>query len=1132
MFRHILIKLILLLHFSIALNAQVEEDFSDGDFTSNPTWVGDVTNWKIVGLQLNSNSPITYTQSYISTLNTLAQNTQWLFTIDLKFATSSVNYLDVFLISDSANLLGMNSGIFVRVGNTSDEISLYRKDGNVNTKIIDGLDGRVGSTTNNLFRIKVTRGPNNEFKLYDDASGTGNAFALEGSALENSYQSSSWYGFLIKFSSANTQKFFFDDITVSPLVVDTFAPIVDSVWATDSAECMVQFNEETDSSAATSLSNYTLNGTISPISVKRKAGSNRQIILQFASPFTANALNVIQIANVKDISGNVMTHTTKTFKYGIIQIGDIVINEIFPDPSPQIGMPAYEFIELWNTSGRDINLLGLSISDGSSTAIFPSYVLAKDSFVVVSSTASLNAYAGFGGSIVLANFPSLNNDGDHIELLNKQGQEVDEVSYDLGYYNNNLKSDGGWSLELIHPKLRCKKRYNWKASMNALLGGTPGHQNSVYEEGADTIAPTIAKFELLNDSTCWIVFSTSMDSLSLSAISIGTSQSIVEKKVGNRNSDSLLLSFVPLQNQVNYSFIFSVATSCNGIPMRPQLISFKYDKSFHAQFNGIVISEVLVNPSASLTALPNSQFIELHNRGGYSVNLSGMKISDGTSNAILPYYKLMSDSFILVAPSTKATEFIAKNIPALYVSSFPYLNIDNDHVYLTDSSNVLINTMHYDTRALNNLSKSKGGWAMELVDENNSCLTEGNWIYSTHPDGGTPNKPNSVKAILNDPSKLSFTRAYTLGLDEVVLVFNKAIDLNASKLLLHLELLPTVVGGFELSYHQNKINEISFKLNSGSWAKEVIYKITITGLEDCGGKHLDSMNAFFGYPSNPMIGDIVINEILFDAPSYGSEFVELYNTSDKIFDLSATTLTSYNKSGFTGGAIATSNVPLQLLPGKYIALCADHIDIQKRFYSPSPENVFTTADWETLDDDSGVLILSNLNTSASIDSAYYSKNWHHPFIANAEGVSLERVNFKREDKTRNNWLSAASSVGYATPAYQNSKYSDKVAPDQFVFLTKAYFTPDNDGMDDELSFTLVLPSQNFAITITVFDIHGNEIKKLARNEIAAVSNYYTWDGSTSSGELAPVGHYVLFIQAVDTNGKGRAEKEVVDLLMR
>ncbi len=1115
------------------VKAQVNENFSDGDFTSNPTWFGDVGNWKVSSQLLTSNAPVTATQSHLSTINTMAINTQWEFLINLKFATSSVNYSDIFLISDSVNLAGLNSGIFVRVGNTSDEISLYRKDGSTITKIIDGLDGKVSSTSNNIFKIKVTRAPNNEFKLYDDPTGIGNSYALEGKVIETAYQNSAWFGFLIKFSTANSQKFFYDDITINDLVLDTLPPLLDSIWANDSTECLLQFNEPIDSLTASNLLNYTLDGSTNPVSAKINTNSNSQVHLLFSSPFTPNKLNSILVKNIEDIDGNRMTNQSNTFKYHVARIGDLVINEIFADPLPQIGLPPFEFIELWNVSGSDINLQGFTLSDGTNTCIFPNTDLLKDSLIIVSSTASLNTYSSFGNSIVLPNFPSLNNDGDNITLANKQGQLIDEVNYDLTWYHNSTKSDGGWTLERINSKLGCKKIQNWSASTQTLWGGSPGKINSIHNLSSDTVAPALEKLEIINDSTAWVVFNTVMDSVSVSQIMITTSASVVisAKKVWNRNSDSLLLIFTPLQNKFDYTFTFSTAFSCNGVLMRPKAFSFTFDKPQMAQFSSIVISELLINPQTA-TSLPNSQYIELYNTGSYSINLKGMKISDGISTAILPDYKLKADSFIIVAPIQKYTEFSNYKIPALLVSSFPYLNIDNDNLFLTDSTNALINSMRYDTKALNNPLKSKGGWSLELIDANNACVMEGNWLYSINPNGGTPNQMNSMNGKVEDVLTLKFIRAYTIGLNEVVFIFNKFIDLKASNSPTLFEITPLINAGFNLSYHQNKANEISMKLAGGGLAKKTTYHATIKNIQDCGGKTMNTINVSFGYPTEPEYGDISINEILFDAKAYASEFIELYNTTDKIFDLNALGISTFDQDGIAHGTITASDVPLQLLPGKYLALCAERNGVISQYYSPSPENIFNTNDWLTLNDDSGLIVLSNLNTSNPIDSAYYSKNWHHPFITHVEGVSLERILFNRNGTLRLNWLSAASSVGYATPAYQNSKYSNSIAPEKFVFLSKNYFTPDNDGMDDELNFTIVLPSQNFAITITVYDINGNEIKKLAKNDVAAITNYYVWNGSTANGNLANTGHYLLLIQVVDENGNTKIAKDIIDLLKR
>jgi len=47
---------------------------------------------------------------------------------------------------------------------------------------------------------------------------------------------------------------------------------------------------------------------------------------------------------------------------------DIIIDEIFPDPSPAVGLPQMKFIELKNVSASAFNLRNWQISDSNSTA--------------------------------------------------------------------------------------------------------------------------------------------------------------------------------------------------------------------------------------------------------------------------------------------------------------------------------------------------------------------------------------------------------------------------------------------------------------------------------------------------------------------------------------------------------------------------------------------------------------------------------------------------------------------------------------------------------------------------------------------------------------------------------------------
>ncbi|MDP4866726.1 MAG: hypothetical protein NWR53_08710, partial [Crocinitomicaceae bacterium] len=111
---------------------QVSENFSDGNFSLTPTWSGDDSVYTILDVagdfQLRSNKLLPNSSFYLATASTLSTDAQWEFFVNLNLNTSSANYTDIYLTADQSNLLSPSlSGYFVRIGGTTDEISLYRK---------------------------------------------------------------------------------------------------------------------------------------------------------------------------------------------------------------------------------------------------------------------------------------------------------------------------------------------------------------------------------------------------------------------------------------------------------------------------------------------------------------------------------------------------------------------------------------------------------------------------------------------------------------------------------------------------------------------------------------------------------------------------------------------------------------------------------------------------------------------------------------------------------------------------------------------------------------------------------------------------------------------------------------------
>ena len=103
--KKIVCLLFVLIQYFNQTNAQVVDNFTDGNFTSSPAWVGNTADWIVnPALQLQSNNTVVNGTFYLSTANTLATVAQWEFYCNLTFNTSSTNYADVFLTASASDL--------------------------------------------------------------------------------------------------------------------------------------------------------------------------------------------------------------------------------------------------------------------------------------------------------------------------------------------------------------------------------------------------------------------------------------------------------------------------------------------------------------------------------------------------------------------------------------------------------------------------------------------------------------------------------------------------------------------------------------------------------------------------------------------------------------------------------------------------------------------------------------------------------------------------------------------------------------------------------------------------------------------------------------------------------------------
>ena len=151
----ILIALILSYNYSYG---QFNENFSDNELLINPKWVGDINKFNIVDGKLHSNSSVTYDEFYISTKSKRVLETEWQISMDLDFKTSSANYIDIFLASDSSNPSKASQAYFVRIGDTKDDVSLYRIFDGLTNQLTNGSDNKTEKKKIDLHVIHQANG--------------------------------------------------------------------------------------------------------------------------------------------------------------------------------------------------------------------------------------------------------------------------------------------------------------------------------------------------------------------------------------------------------------------------------------------------------------------------------------------------------------------------------------------------------------------------------------------------------------------------------------------------------------------------------------------------------------------------------------------------------------------------------------------------------------------------------------------------------------------------------------------------------------------------------------------------------------------------------------------------------------
>jgi hypothetical protein len=963
-----------------------EDGFEDGDFTNTPAWNGDADQFTVIGtdpnylLQLqgdDENGDV----SYLSTASTNVEGS-WEFFIDLGFNPSNSNRADIFLMSDIADLEGSINGYAVRAGEnlTDDVFHIVRYENG--SEVATVLSGTTDISSGGAFRVKVTRTTGGDWTMEIAENYDGVLEQEGGTQTDNTFTSANYFGVRASYTSSNAENFTFDfKIDLPPFSVVKSTAVDDKVNIT--------FNRPYDQSTV-ETGDFTIdNGLGSPASVTFTDATT--VALNYNSTISSDRYT-LTVNGIDDQNGNTIDNkTTSSFViFGAYSDGDVIINEFVYDPPGTFGE---EYLELKNTTSKYLNLQDWNIEDdGNSTNISSGIItLEPDSFIVVSQdTAAL--FGVFGNRAYLqASIPALNNGGDIIKVVTKAGTMADSLTYSNDWGGSNI------ALERRSAETASTFKENWGNSPHP-DSGTPGLPNEVNQDGTP---PQLTNLHINDSQTIQLTFNERLEGSTAS--DVGNLILTGNTAVGSASflpPDSIELSLTdPLQNAEKYTLSVDGIEDIFSNTITNSDTTFTYYKISSADSGDVFINEFSYDPPDGTT-----EYIELYNPTSNSFDLQGWTINDNTGilrTITSSQYILPSDSIVVVAPdNTLKNNF--PDIPLITPNSFNALNNGGDDIVLRNGSGELLDSLQY--------TSDWGG--NELALERRTVSVAGTYQenWGDAPNGfGTPGTANEITA---DETPPAFEELKIEDTTTLKLIFSKNIESSSATDSQNYQITPA--HGIQLISVQN--DSVTLFLDEELTSGET-YEVTVSNISDIFGNILSNATKEVEYLriDQAQPGDLVINEILYNPGSVGADFVELYNVSDKNFDL---------KNWVIGDSSGETSITqdIQLQSKSYLVLTGSRTLARKNEKTIDIDG-FPALNNHTPDD---IFLLTDNNRT--IDSLRYHQNWG----GSADGTSLERKDPQAASNDASNWQTSNAESGNSA-GVQNISFQEDTNPPEVIF---------------------------------------------------------------------------------------------------
>ena len=760
--------------------------------------------------------------------------------------------------------------------------------------------------------------------------------------------------------------------------------------------------------------------------------------------------------------------------------GDVVINEVMADPRGLKKLPATEYVELHNTTDHEINLDGWAFVYDKTSIKLPEAELPAGGYAVLYKEGREVSVGDEAVEVGLKRFPAnMVNAGKSLALKDPSGTVIHSYSYP--------KAKAGVSIERGEGD-------KWHLCSDP-RGGTPGEENS--------------------DGT-------------------------VDE------------------------------------PEKPEK-----PKAFTP--GDVVINEVMADPRG-LKKLPATEYVELHNTTDHEIDLSGWAFVYDKTSIKLPEAELPAGGYAVlykegreVSVGDEAVEVGLKRFPANMVNA-------GKPLALKDPSGTVIHSYSYP--------KAKAGVSIERGEGDK-------WHLCSDSRGGTPGEENS-DGIVDEPEKPDSPRTFTPGdvvINEVMAdprgleqlpateyvelhnTTDHEIDLSGwsfvyDKTSIKLSEVELPAGGYAVLYREgrevsvadeavevglkrfpaNMVNAgkpLALKDPSGTVIHAYTYPKAKAGVSIERGEddkwHLSSdprggtpgeenSDGTVDEPEKPdepdrpnvpsepsepdtteqvAPGEVIINEILFDPQPGGSEYIELYNRSDRTLPTAGLAIALRKGDGHLGTRYPLASLAISLAPGDYLALTTDPNGVLRYFRTPAPDAIRRLR-LPALNNQGATIVLLRKADSTVVDEVSYSAKWHADAIKIRKGVALERITPDGDTKEADNWTSAVAEVGYGTPGYKNSQSEAQSQSEGGTAISE----PEYDAATRDYVIRYRMDKTGYRCRITVYTTDGRRAAEIANNQLLTPDGEIRWDGAR-----LPAGLYIFHVDLYHPDGDSQHIKK-------